>query len=628
MNFPLLLQFYFRGLALAATLLLWGLSAWNGTVKALILAVYHGRLADDTPLQTTYTGIPPIDLPIALLVAFFFYGTNGSVPGYQLFLLDAYSTLQSAFIWLYVESFRQCDEKPRWIARPVIFGLLWQGFGAAISLPLYYALHLSWLLKAPQRATSTVDPRGARVIPMGYLLGAFFPAVLGMLPTWTGAASSRLAAGNHQRILAAWQPDPLWVSWIIQLALLGYDRLSRRSSSRQQNSRTSSRWVRGAYLLAAISSASGHVYTMITAGFDPQLRLWEMYVPAGWSGPSSSSSSSSSISGNEEILIRGPWLFLQWDLIIISLSSVSWVLVLLHQAFGKKQKKNLGLWTIQRNSASQIMSSVTGKVIAITGAASGIGLATARLLAQQGAFLSLADINEARLEEAAAALRQQFYPSITSNGGMDPVLTTVVDVRSAQACNDWVQRTVNHFSQPLSGAANLAGVFGKSIGQEVGAVRNMTDAEAEFVLDVNCRGTFNCLRAELAHMKTGTTPRGRHGGSIVNAASIAGLMGVEHNGPYVASKHAVVGWTRTAAKEEGKRAIRVNAIAPGIIATPMISQIEAAAGTTELFGAGDPGALARKGDPEEVAAVVVFLLSDQSSFVNGVVLPVDGGWMC
>jgi len=93
-------------------------------------------------------------------------------------------------------------------------------------------------------------------------------------------------------------------------------------------------------------------------------------------------------------------------------------------------------------------------------------------------------------------------------------------------------------------------------------VRNLTDSEAEFVLDVNCRGTFNCLRAELAHMKTGTIPRGRHGGSIVNAASIAGLMGVEHNGPYVASKHAVAGWTRTAAKEEGKRAIRINAIAP------------------------------------------------------------------
>lgn len=114
MNLPLL-RFFFHGLALMATLLLWGLSAWNGTVKALVLAVYHARLADGTPLRTRYTGIQLIDVPIALLVAFFFYGTNGSVPGYQLFLLDAYSTLQSAFVWLYVESFRQ-SAKPRWVA--------------------------------------------------------------------------------------------------------------------------------------------------------------------------------------------------------------------------------------------------------------------------------------------------------------------------------------------------------------------------------------------------------------------------------------------------------------------------------------------------------------------------------
>jgi NAD(P)-dependent dehydrogenase (short-subunit alcohol dehydrogenase family) len=205
-----------------------------------------------------------------------------------------------------------------------------------------------------------------------------------------------------------------------------------------------------------------------------------------------------------------------------------------------------------------MMSDLTAKVIAITGAASGIGLATARLLAQQGAFLSLADINKSRLGEVADELRTLYPSGVLST--VDPVLTTVLDVRSPQACNDWIQRTVTHFNQPLSGAANLAGVFGKSIGQEVGAIRNMTDPEADFVLDVNCRGMFNCLRAELVHMKTGT--RGRHGGSIVNAASIAGIMGVEHNGPYVASKHAVVGWTRTAAKEEGKRAIRVNAIAP------------------------------------------------------------------
>ncbi|KAJ5958025.1 short chain dehydrogenase/reductase family oxidoreductase [Penicillium vulpinum] len=268
------------------------------------------------------------------------------------------------------------------------------------------------------------------------------------------------------------------------------------------------------------------------------------------------------------------------------------------------------------------MASLQGKVIAITGAASGIGLATAKLLAQHGAPLSLADLNETRLADAATEIRQ-LYPSDVS---LHPVLTTVVDVRSLEACQSWVARTTTHFNQPLAGAANLAGVFGKSIGQEVGAVRNMTESEFEFVLDVNCRGTFNCLRAELPSMQTGSS--GRNGGSIVNAASIAGIVGVEHNGPYVASKHAVVGLTRTVAKEEGKRAIRVNAIAPGIITTPMISQIEACAGTTELFGQGDPGALARKGDAEEVADVVVFLLSQQSSFVNGVVIPIDGGWMC
>ncbi|GFF55468.1 levodione reductase [Aspergillus lentulus] len=330
MELPLL-RFYFHGLALVATLLLWGLSAWNGTVKALILAVYHAKLADGTPLQTRYTGIQLIDVPIALLVAFFFYGTNGSVPGYQLFLLDAYSTLQSAFIWLYVESFRQ-SEKPRWIAQPVVFGLLWQGFGAAISLPLYYALHLSWLLRAPQAATSAVDPRGARVVHAGFLLGAFFPAVLGMLPTWTGAAAR--SASDHQRILAAWQPDPLWVSWV-QLALaFGLSRLRRTEARGPSPQDRTSWWIRGAYLLAATSSVSGHLYTMATALSDRQLSLWHMYIPSGWYGPSGVS---------DDILIRGPWLFLQWDLIIISLSSVSWVLAILHQAFGK----NCGLWTLK-----------------------------------------------------------------------------------------------------------------------------------------------------------------------------------------------------------------------------------------------------------------------------------------
>jgi hypothetical protein len=103
---------YFRGLAVLAIGLLWGVSMWNGTVTALILAVWHGQLSDSIPLKTKYTGIFPVDFLLSLLVAFFFYGTNGHDPAYQHFLLDAYSTLQSAFVWLYIESARK-QPKPR-----------------------------------------------------------------------------------------------------------------------------------------------------------------------------------------------------------------------------------------------------------------------------------------------------------------------------------------------------------------------------------------------------------------------------------------------------------------------------------------------------------------------------------
>lgn len=206
------------------------------------------------------------------------------------------------------------------------------------------------------------------------------------------------------------------------------------------------------------------------------------------------------------------------------------------------------------------MSNLEGTVVALTGAASGIGLATARLLAQQGTLLSLADLNASRLAEVAAELRPLYPTSKPDNRSIDPVLTTVLDVRRLEDCHRWIRQTMGHFNQPLAGAVNLAGVFGPSIAQEVGAVRNITDQECDFVMDVNCRGLLNCLRAELPFMQTGS--QGCGGGSIVNAASIAGIVGVQNNGPYVASEHAVVGLTRTVAKEEGMRAIRVNAIAP------------------------------------------------------------------
>lgn len=197
------------------------------------------------------------------------------------------------------------------------------------------------------------------------------------------------------------------------------------------------------------------------------------------------------------------------------------------------------------------MASLSGKVICITGAASGIGRATATLLASHHALLSLADINAPALESLRTSL-QHLSPL--------PILVTELDVRSQEACRGWIVSTVSHFNQRIFGAANLAGVFGPSIAQEKGSIYNITDAEFDFVWDVNLKGTLNCLRAQLPHMVEGKGGRG--GGSIVNAASVAGLVGGENNAPYVASKHAVVGLTRTLAKEEGHRAIRCNAVAP------------------------------------------------------------------
>lgn len=216
-----------------------------------------------------------------------------------------------------------------------------------------------------------------------------------------------------------------------------------------------------------------------------------------------------------------------------------------------------------------INSPFQDKVFVITGAASGIGRALATTLAGMGALLSLADVNEAALTRVRAELVDlQLQQSSGGQAESDQpksnptttILTKVVDVRSQSACNEWISATVSHFGRAISGAANLAGVIGTSVAQERGAIRSITDNEFDWVMDINVKGTLNCLRAELPHMQVGRN--GRDGGSIVNASSVSGICGLEYNGPYVAAKHAVVGMTRTVAKEEGQKAIRANAIAP------------------------------------------------------------------
>ena len=215
----------------------------------------------------------------------------------------------------------------------------------------------------------------------------------------------------------------------------------------------------------------------------------------------------------------------------------------LGQASGELRIHHRPLFAHSQISSSTMPTNydIGGKVIALTGGASGIGLQTAILLASQGAILSMADISEGPLKEVAA--------KIESTGGK--VLATVVDVRDDKQVDAWIKATVEKFGK-LDGAVNLAGVIPKCINVE--RVEDLNNEDWKFVLDVNLTGVMYCMRAQLQNMNVK--------GSVVNAASICGVIGFPKNAAYTASKHAVIGLSRAAAKEVGDREIRINCIAP------------------------------------------------------------------
>ncbi|KAL2203360.1 3-oxoacyl-reductase [Sarocladium strictum] len=217
-----------------------------------------------------------------------------------------------------------------------------------------------------------------------------------------------------------------------------------------------------------------------------------------------------------------------------------------------------------------------GKVIALTGAASGIGLSTARLLASQGALLSLADNNSEVLGKAIARIVEAWFAS-----------------------------TVERYGR-LDGCADIAGVTGRCQGTQ--RVWEVTDDEYDFIMDVTVRGTLNCLRAQIPHL--------REGAAIANASSICGLIGLPLCGVYAASKHAVSGMTKAAAKELGPMKIRVNCFNPGFIETPML-QSSSSLENMDKTVTHDNIALRGMGIPDEVAKVVLWLLSDASEYVTG-----------
>jgi NAD(P)-dependent dehydrogenase (short-subunit alcohol dehydrogenase family) len=245
---------------------------------------------------------------------------------------------------------------------------------------------------------------------------------------------------------------------------------------------------------------------------------------------------------------------------------------------------------------------LAGKVVLIVGASAGIGSHPPRVLAADGAALMLA----ARRAEPLAALAAELEAA-----GHEAAYTAG-DVSDAGAVARFVDEAVARFGR-LDGAYNNAAIGGH------GRLDEVREADFDQIMAVNVKGTWLCLREQARVM------REQGFGSIVNVSSIGGVRGSSGMGAYQATKHAVIGLTRTAAHDFGPLGIRVNVIAPGPTETPMLAQLRRTLpGGVEARVAATP--LRKTGTGAEVAAAASFLLSDRASHISGVVLPVDGGF--
>jgi NAD(P)-dependent dehydrogenase (short-subunit alcohol dehydrogenase family) len=245
----------------------------------------------------------------------------------------------------------------------------------------------------------------------------------------------------------------------------------------------------------------------------------------------------------------------------------------------------------------------TGRVALVTGASSGMGLATARAFAGSGAAVVLADLNQPALQTATDGL--------TAAGHR--VIGVPCDVAHEDQVAALLATTIDTYGQ-VDMAFNNAGIqvpVSDAADEPVDAF--------ERVNAVNYRGVWACMKHELTHM------RSRGSGAIVNCSSIGGLIGLPGRASYHASKHAVIGLTKSAAVEYAPRGIRINAVCPGTIATPMVTTMIATGDLDEAAAiANQP--IGRLGTPEEIAAAVLWLCSPGASLVTGIALPVDGGY--
>lgn len=243
------------------------------------------------------------------------------------------------------------------------------------------------------------------------------------------------------------------------------------------------------------------------------------------------------------------------------------------------------------------MQGFEGKTILVTGAASGIGAACVQRLAAEGAAVVAIDLQQPDVDTIAA--------------GREQVWGVAVDVADRAQVLDVVAQAERKFGH-LHGLVNSAGIRG------IGTLLDCEPEDWRRVLSVNLDGTFHMCQAFARALRAAQRP-----GAIVNVSSTSGIAGTRNRVSYSSSKFGVAGLTRSMAIDLAALGIRVNAVAPGMTRTPLVADLFTGPGSAERIQAAQP--LGRAGEPSEIAAAITFLLSDDASFIHGVVLPVDGG---